>query len=166
MELPAGDHALLLRCSSVGEPAACAGSRDIAGALSDGPAFAGQAHGFGPGLCRGLACDPAEPGPGDWPKRLHGQGLVLSVLSGRAQSAGVVASLRPGQAWACRVRLPAPGGKALPLLANFTVPQPGRGCLTLSLDKDFHGERRGQGPWIHAQDRLGAAGRWPPAAGA
>ncbi|HTB34477.1 MAG TPA: hypothetical protein VK842_06410 [bacterium] len=133
LDLGAGDHVLLLRCSSVGIPKPCGLAR--LRVLSDAP---------GPP-------DPPQPAAAApdcghptlsrrWPQRLHGQGLVLSVLSGRSQSAGILARLRPGQAWACRVRLPAPEGRPLPLMAGFTVPQPGRGRLLVSLDRDFHGD--------------------------
>ena len=140
LALDAGDHALLLRCSSVGIPKPCG----IAAlrVVSDAP---------------GPAAHPtpvAAPSPQDcghlvlsrrWPPRYHSQGLVLSVLSGRSESAGVMARLLPGQAWACQVRLPALGGQALPLMAHFSVAQPGQGCLLLSLDKDFQGKAEALG---------------------
>ncbi|HTB33226.1 MAG TPA: hypothetical protein VK842_00030, partial [bacterium] len=126
---------LLLRCSSVGIPKPC-GIATLR-VLSDAPGPAARSK---PAVAAAQP-DCAHPALSKrWPRRLRGQGLVLSVLSGRAQSAGLMARLLPGQAWACRVRLPAPLGRALPLLASFTAPQPGRGCLLLSLDKDFHGD--------------------------
>jgi hypothetical protein len=131
LELAAGDHALLLRCSSVGSPADC-GLRALE-VVSDGPKAAASA-------APAPAPDCGHPTlTRRWPARLHGQSLVLSVLSGRTQSAGVMVQLRSGQAWACRLRLPAPNGQALPLMAKFSVTRAGRGCLLLSLDRQFQG---------------------------
>ena|GEM_PF-3669570 len=135
LDLDAGDHVLLLRCSSVGIPKPC--GIHVLRVLSGEPGPAAPAK-------RALA--PARQDCGHpalsrrWPPRFHGQGLVLSVLSGRSQSAGVMARLLPGQAWACRVRLPAPDGQALPLMAHFTASPSGKGCLLLSLDQGFQGK--------------------------
>jgi hypothetical protein len=137
LDLAAGDHTLLLRCSSVGRPAAC-GARALK-VLTDAPEKAFAAAPV-------LASDCGHPVlTRRWPARLHGESLVLSVLSGRTQSAGVMAELRPGQAWSCRVRLPAPHGQALPLVAKFSVTRAGRGCLLLGLDQQFQGPAQALG---------------------
>jgi hypothetical protein len=134
LALDAGDHVLLLRCSSVGIPRPC--GITALRVVSDAPGPTALAR-------PGAAKTPPDCGrlvlSRRWPPRYHGQSLVLSVLSGRSQSAGVMARLLPGQAWACQLRLPAPNGRALPLVAHFTASPSGQGCLLLSLDQDFHG---------------------------
>jgi hypothetical protein len=133
-----GPHALLLRASTLRAAAAAAGGSALK-ALSDPLPVLVPAPTPPP-------CGCAEaPYRRDWPARLKGQGLVLSVLSGRLQSAGLMAALGEHDAWECQVRLPAPDGKPLALMAGVRASGPGGAVLALGVDPDYHGPAQALG---------------------
>jgi hypothetical protein len=80
-----------------------------------------------------------------WPARLKGKDLYLSVLSGRAQSAGMMAHLPEGGAWECRMRLPARDGKAQAGLIKVLPLLPGRAQLQVVAVPDPKGGTEARG---------------------
>lgn len=126
-----GPHRLLLRASSLG-PAAPSGGTGLT-VLSDPVARLEAAPRPTPCGC------PAAPLGRGWPRRLGGRPLVLSVHSGRVQSAGTLVRLRDRDGWECRVRLPAPGGQPLAVVASVRSTGPGAAQLVLALDPTYRG---------------------------
>jgi hypothetical protein len=61
-----------------------------------------------------------------WPERIK-NGLTLSVLSDRVSTTGELVRLLPGDAWECYLKLPAPQGQPLALVATFRPPASGKG---------------------------------------
>ena len=127
-----GPHQLLLRVSSL-RPSGKAGGAWLK-ALSDPVAVFHPAPTPTPCGC------PEAPSRKDWPARLKGGDLVLSVLSGRIQGAGLMAQLKDRDAWECRVRLPAAaGGGPLAVVASIHPMGPGLAQLVLGVDPDYRG---------------------------
>ena len=76
----------------------------------------------------------------EWPARLHGRALVLSVLSGRMVPSGALVHLRDGQRWRALIKIP-PGadGQPLPLLAGFDPRRQGTLRFMIWLDQQSQG---------------------------
>jgi hypothetical protein len=128
--LPAGEHALELRCAAVRD------ADDVSiqrlRVLSDAPAPSRPGPRRKPAsaaACRDLRTRK------DWPARLGRGSVTLSVLSGRQAGSGILVQLEPGQAWHCAVRVPqAPGGGALALAAQWERLGPQRWRLLFFID--------------------------------
>lgn len=125
--LGAGEHSLELRCPDV-KDADDVSIRRLR-VLRQGPGPAPAPSRSKAGSAQALrarpraACQDLQAGKA-WPARLGAGGLTLSVLSGRSASAGVMARLAPGQAWAGLARIPkAADGGALPLAASLEPAQ-------------------------------------------
>ena len=140
-----GPHRLLLRASSLG-PASPSGGASLK-VLSDPVGRLEAAPQSTP-----CGCLPASLRRG-WPARLGGRPLVLSVHSGRVQSAGTLVHLRDRDGWECRVRLPAPGGRPLAVVAAVRATGPGAAQLVLGLDPGYRGPAAALGY---------TPGRWEP----
>jgi hypothetical protein len=61
-----------------------------------------------------------------WPEKLK-TGLTLSVLSDRLATSGELVRLVPGDSWECYLKLPAPQGRPLALVAAFQRSASGKG---------------------------------------
>lgn len=71
----------------------------------------------------------------DWPQRLHGKALILSVLSGRQRSSGSLVTLHEPQRWMLQARVPkGSDGRPLALAAELSYPQPGHARLLFYVD--------------------------------
>jgi hypothetical protein len=127
-----GPHQIELRVSSLG-PAGQAGGAWLKALSDPQPVFRAAPT---PTPC---GC-PDAPSRKDWPSRLKGGDLVLSVLSGRVQGAGLMAQLKDRDAWQCRVRLPADAaGRPLAVVASIHPMGPGLAQLVLGVDPDYRG---------------------------
>lgn len=132
LSLDAGEHVLELRCADVMD------ADDVSiqrlQVLSDAAATQRPKVKVGEAPRR-TDCG-ALVGRRDWPERLHGRAIILSVLSGRSSSAGTLIHLRQGERWQLRARVPlGADGKPLALRADLAYDRPGAARLTFSVEQ-------------------------------